>query len=67
MVSQGLSSQPEAPEEACTGKLFWIWGAYAFGMLWMSRAMGETGIPPLVIWAVAGAIGLAIAVCMREL
>lgn len=66
MMSHSWSGRPQTPGAICTGKLFWIWGAYAVGMLWMSQWLEAIAVPPAVVWAIAAAIGLCVAACTRE-
>ena len=64
---EGWVAEPEVPRALCTGKLLWVWGAYAFAMVWLSHAMSAAGFAPAAVWAVAAVIGLALAFWMREI
>jgi hypothetical protein len=44
----------------CTGKLFWIWGLYAGGVLVLSQLTAAAHLPAIVAWAVAAALGAAV-------
>jgi hypothetical protein len=57
----------ERLEGACTGKLLWIWGAYAFLMILLSNVMSDAGFSRGQIWAAAALIGFALLVWTREL
>lgn len=50
----------ERSEGTCVGKFLWIWGIYALLMVVLSNVMSDAGFSRGVIWAVAGAIGIAI-------
>ena len=57
----------KVPESACAGRLFWIWGAYALGMLWLWNGLTAVGLPPSLIWLVAAAIGGCLLACTLEI
>ncbi|HZY98845.1 MAG TPA: hypothetical protein VFE36_04690 [Candidatus Baltobacteraceae bacterium] len=59
--------KPKAPAGICTGKLLWIWAAYAFAMAWMWNALTAAGLPAAAIWALAGLAGTALLLATREI
>jgi hypothetical protein len=44
----------------CSGKLFWIWGLYAGGMLVLSELADAAGLPASLSWVMALALGAAV-------
>lgn len=57
----------KAPERICTGKLFFIWGAYAIGMCWLWNGLTAAGFSGLAIWALAGLAGALVLLATREI
>ncbi len=55
------------PQRVCTGKLFWIWGAYAYAMWWVWNGLTAAGFPTPAVWGVAGLAGAMLLLATREI
>jgi len=62
-----LYHQHGVPESVCTGRLFWIWGVYAATMAWLWNGLTAGGVPPAIVWILAGFIGAALLSVTREI
>ena len=62
-----LYNELQPRERACTGKLLWIWGAYALAMLWLWHGLTAVGLPSIVIWGIAAVAGAAVLLATREI
>ena len=59
--------QPKPTDAICSGKLVWIWGAYALGMSWLWNGLTAAGFPAGSIWALAGLAGVMVLLATREI
>lgn len=51
----------------CSDRLFAVWGLYALAVTALSALMQDWGYPSFLIWALASAAGLGVALRSEEL